>query len=156
MALALDAAREAAEQGEVPVGAVVVQGDDVLAVERNRMRALRDATAHAELAALRAAMQRLGAARLDGCALYVTLEPCPMCAGALVLSRLSELVFGAFDAKSGGAITHFGIANSPVLNHRVEVIGGVMAGESLDLLQTFFRARRGAAEDASSINPFEL
>jgi tRNA(adenine34) deaminase len=142
MRLALDLARQAEAAGEVPVGAVVVQGGSVVGCGYNRPISSRDPTAHAEIEALRAAAGALGNYRLPGCTLYVTLEPCPMCAGAMVHARIARLVFGASDPRAGAAGTVFNIVQARELNHRVEVSGGVLAAESCALLQEFFRRRR--------------
>ena len=142
MRLALDEARAAALAGEVPVGAVVTRGGEVLGVGRNRMRLDQDPTAHAEIVAMRAAARALGDCRLDGCDLWVTLEPCAMCAGAIALARVARLYFGAGDAK-GGAILHgprlFG---QPTCHHAPEVYPGIGESEAGDMLKEFFRARR--------------
>ena len=142
MALALQLAADAAAAGEAPVGAVVVEGGEILAAERNRMQALRDPTAHAELLAIRAALQRRGSGRLDGCDLYVTLEPCPMCAGAIAHSRLRRLYYGAGDPK-GGAVDHgVRLFSQASCNHAPEVIGGLMESRSAALLKAFFARLR--------------
>jgi tRNA(adenine34) deaminase len=142
MSEALALAREAGQAGEVPVGAVLVVNGAVIARARNRPIAANDATAHAEILALRGAGQVLGNYRLPETTLYVTLEPCPMCAGAMVHARVKRLVFGATDPRSGAAGSVFEIVRSADLNHRLAVTGGVMAGESAALLQEFFQARR--------------
>ena len=142
MRLALAEARAAAAAGEVPVGAVVVRSGDVLAVERNRMRDDNDPTAHAEMAALRSAAARLGAARLDGCDLWVTLEPCAMCAGAIALARIGRLYFGAADPKGGAVIHGPRLFAQPTCHHAPEVYPGIGEGESAELLRAFFRERR--------------
>ena len=142
MALALDAARAAGERGEVPVGAVVVDGGRVLATEGNAMRGARDATAHAEVRAIGAAIAARGDGRLSGCTLYVTLEPCAMCAGAILLARVDRVVFGAWDAKAGMVGSVGDLLRHPKLNHRPEVAGGVLEGECGELLSTWFAARR--------------
>jgi tRNA(adenine34) deaminase len=142
MQQALREAERAYEEGEVPVGAVVVQGGRLVGRGRNAVERLQDPTAHAELLAVTAACEALGSKWLEGCTLYVTLEPCPMCAGAMVLARLSRLVFGAFDEKLGAASTLYQIPQDPRLNHRLEVISGVEAEASADLLRAFFRQRR--------------
>ena len=130
---------------EVPVGAVIVAADGtVLAVERNRMRAAADPTAHAEMLAIRAAAARLGNERLDGCDLYVTLEPCPMCAAAIGLARIRRLYFGAADPKGGGVEHGPRIFASSSCNHRPEVYGDIGAGAAAELLRDFFAARRRA------------
>jgi tRNA(adenine34) deaminase len=142
MRQALREAERAYEEGEVPVGVVVVQGERLVGRGRNAVERLQDPTAHAELLAVTAACEALGSKWLEGCTLYVTLEPCPMCAGAMVLARLSRLVFGAFDEKLGAASTLYQIPQDPRLNHRLEVISGVEAEASADLLRAFFRQRR--------------
>ncbi|MBA2729294.1 MAG: tRNA adenosine(34) deaminase TadA [Euzebyaceae bacterium] len=139
---ALAEARLAQAHDDVPVGAVVVQGGRVVAQAHNRREVEADPTAHAEILALRAAAQALGSWRLDGCSLYVTLEPCTMCAGAVVLARLPELVYGAVDPKAGAAGSLFDLVREPRLNHRVQVVTGVLAEESGALLRTFFQSRR--------------
>ena len=142
MAAAVDQARLAAEHGDVPVGAVVVKDGAVIAAGHNRREVDQDPSAHAELLAVRAAAAVVGSWRLDECALYVTLEPCTMCAGALVLARLPLLVFGAHDPKAGAVGSLYDLAREPRLNHRVEVVDGVMASECGALLTGFFRAAR--------------
>ena len=151
MEQALEVARDAERGGEVPVGAVVVRGGTVVASAGNRREADRDPTAHAELLALRAAARRLDSWRLDDCALYVTLEPCAMCAGAIVLARVPLLVYGARDPKAGAVGSLYDIPRDGRLNHRAEVVEGVLGEQSAALLTRFFRARRGptAASRAS-------
>lgn len=146
MARALEEARAAASAGEVPVGAVVLRGDTVVAVARNRMRERGDATAHAELLAVREAARAVGDARLGECTLVVTLEPCAMCAGAIVLARVGRLLFGAWDPKAGMCGSVGDVVRHPRLNHRPEVRGGVMAAEAAALLQAFFAERREAPD----------
>lgn len=143
MALALDAARAAAARGEVPVGAVVTAPDGaVLATAGNRTLELRDPTAHAEMLAIRAAAEQLGSERLIGCDLHVTLEPCPMCAGAISFARLRRLYFGAADPK-GGAVEHgVRLYASPTCHHAPDVYSGIAEREAAELLRTFFRDRR--------------
>ena len=142
MRLALDEGLAAARDGEVPVGAVVTRGGEVLAVGRNRMRDGNDPTAHAEIVALRSAAAALGSPRLDDCDLWVTLEPCAMCAGAIALARVSRLYFGAADPK-GGAVLHgprrFG---QPTCHHAPEVYPGIGEAEAGKMLRDFFRLRR--------------
>lgn len=145
MRLALMEAERAFEAGEVPVGAVVVKGGQVVGRGHNQVERLADPTAHAEMLAVSAACQTLGTKFLDGCTLYVTLEPCPMCAGALVWARLDRLVFGALDEKAGAASTLYDIPGDRRLNHQIETVSGVEADTSADLLRTFFRQRRGAS-----------
>jgi tRNA(adenine34) deaminase len=142
MTSALDEARAAASAGEVPVGAVVVFGDTIVARAGNRMRRDNEATAHAESLAIRAAYLTHGRPRLEGCTLYVTLEPCAMCAGAIVLARFDRIVFGAWDEKAGMAGSVGDLLRHPRLNHRPEVTAGVCADECGALLTAFFAARR--------------
>jgi tRNA(adenine34) deaminase len=142
MALALDEARAAAARGEVPVGAVVMQGDKVLARAGNRTRELADPTAHAEMLAIRAACASLGSERLVGCDLYVTLEPCPMCAAAISAARVGRLYFGAADPKSGGVMVGARVFTHPQCHHVPEVYDGIGAGEAEALLKAFFADRR--------------
>jgi len=142
MSLALAAARGAQIAGEVPVGAVLVQGDSVLATGANRPIAGCDPTAHAEIEALRAGAQALGSYRLIGATLYVTLEPCVMCAAAIVHARVARVVFGAWDPKAGAAGSTINVFSLPSMNHRVDVFGGVLMEESARLLSDFFAARR--------------
>ena len=142
MGHALDLARAAALQGEIPVGAVIFRGSQVVGTGGNRREADDDPTAHAEIVALRQAGQALHSWRLDDCTLVVTLEPCPMCAGALVNARIGRLVYGLTDPKAGAAGTLYQIPSDPRLNHRMAVTAGVREDECRDLLQTFFQARR--------------
>ncbi|MBP6405086.1 MAG: tRNA adenosine(34) deaminase TadA [Proteobacteria bacterium] len=150
MTLALAQAREAAAAGEVPVGAVVVHNGEVIATGRNAPVGTHDPTAHAEIAALRAAATRLGNYRLDGCTLYVTLEPCAMCSGAMLHARLTRVVFGAPDAKTGAAGSALDVLGNARINHQTQVTGGVLAHECGAVLSTFFQARREAARSAAS------
>ena len=161
MRLALAEAQRAAEAGEVPVGAVVVLrtpdgGGQIVGRGHNQVERLGDPTAHAEMIALSAACETLGQKVLAGCTLYVTLEPCPMCAGATVLSKVSRLVYGAFDEKAGAASTLYHIPQDPRLNHQVETVSGVEADASAEMLRDFFRTRRlpssgdGAAGDPAT------
>ena len=143
MQTALDEARAAAEAGEVPVGAVIVGPDGtVLAQTRNRMRELKDPTAHAEMLAIRAACAALGSERLTGCDLYVTLEPCPACAGAMSAARIARLYYGAADPKSGGVAQGPRVFDHPQAHHKPEVYGGIAEREASDILKTFFATRR--------------
>ncbi len=142
LALALAQARDAADAGEVPVGAVVVCDDRVVARAQNRMRRDNDATSHAELLAIRGATVELGEARLDRCTLYVSLEPCAMCAGAIVLARLKRVVFSAWDDKAGMAGSVGDLLRHHKLNHRPEVLGGIDAELAAQLLREFFAAAR--------------
>lgn len=142
MLLALEHARLAARHGDVPVGAVVIdQAGNVLAAAGNEREIRHDPTAHAELLALREASRRLQSWRLTGLTLVVTLEPCTMCAGALVLARVARLVFGAFDPKAGAVSSLFDVVRDPRLNHRVEVRGGILEAECSALLKDFFSSR---------------
>jgi tRNA(adenine34) deaminase len=143
MRLALEEARACLEHGDVPVGAVVARDGEVLAVAGNARERLGDPTAHAEMLALRAAAERTGSWRLDGCTLVVTLEPCAMCAGAIVLSRIDRVVFGAADPKAGFAGSLGDLVRDPRLNHRAALTSGVLADECGEALRTFFRDRRG-------------
>jgi len=143
MGLALDEARAAAARGEVPVGAVVVQGERVLARAGNRTRELADPTAHAEMLAIREACGVLGSERLVGCDLYVTLEPCPMCAAAIGAARIGRLYFGAADPKSGGVTVGARVFSHPQCHHVPEVYDGIGAEEAEALLKAFFAGRRG-------------
>ncbi|HET6680094.1 MAG TPA: tRNA adenosine(34) deaminase TadA [Gemmatimonadaceae bacterium] len=148
MSMALDAARAAALEGDVPVGAVVVRDGVVLAAAGNRTVRDGDPTAHAELLALREAAVRLGDWRLERCTLYVTLEPCAMCAGALVLARVAAVVFGAWDAKAGMAGSVGDLLRHPRLNHRPEVVAGVLEPQCGELLRAFFAERRESRTQA--------
>ena len=139
---ALRLARQAAAGGEVPVGAVVAMGGAIVGRGRNASIARKDPTAHAEILALREAAERVGNYRLEGATLYSTLEPCVMCAGALVTARVATLVFGARDLRFGGVRSKFQLADSDLLNHRVEIAEGVLAVECVDLLREFFESRR--------------
>ncbi len=142
MAAAIAEAEAAAAHGDVPVGAVVVRGDDEVARGRNRRELDADPTAHAEMVAIRAAAAAIGSWRLDGCTLYVTLEPCVMCAGAVVLARLDRLVFGADDPKAGAVGALYDIPRDPRLNHRLEVVRGVGSDTAAGMLREFFARRR--------------
>ncbi len=142
MRRALDLAAEAAAAGEVPVGAVVTCGEQVVAETRNAMRGSSDPTAHAEMEAIRAAAARLGASRLDDCTLWVTLEPCAMCAAAIALARFKALRFGAEDPKGGGVVHGARIFAQPTCHHRPDVLGGIGEEESAELLRRFFAERR--------------
>lgn len=143
MKRAIEQAALAATTGEVPVGAVVYRGDEVLAAAHNLRETHADPTAHAEVLALREAARRIGVWRLDGCSLAVTLEPCPMCAGALINSRVDRLIYGAADPKMGCVDTLYELCTDTRFNHRLETRGGVLADECAALLREFFAARRG-------------
>jgi len=142
MEMALKEARRAAAEGEVPVGAVIVKDGKVIGRARNQRERLRDPTAHAEMVAITQAAEAAGSWRLDGCTMVVTLEPCPMCAGALVNARVSRLVYGADDPKAGACGSLMDLVNDRRLNHRMPVTRGVLAAECGALLREFFRARR--------------
>jgi tRNA(adenine34) deaminase len=142
MQLALDEARASADAGEVPIGAILVHEDKVIARSGNRTIRDNDPTAHAEIVVLREAARALSNYRLAGTTLYVTLEPCSMCAGAMIQARVSRLVYGADDPKGGAVRSCFEVLSHPRLNHRVEVVSCVLADESAALLQSFFAARR--------------
>jgi tRNA(adenine34) deaminase len=142
MRLALDEARAAFDEEEVPVGAVVVCRGRVIAAAHNQREALRDPTAHAEMIAITQAAEALGSWRLDDCTLYVTLEPCPMCAGAIVQARVPLVVFGAADPKAGACVSLYSIASDSRLNHRSELVRGVLEAECGDILKEFFAAKR--------------
>lgn len=142
MERALDEARRCLEWGDVPVGAVVARGDQVLASAGNQRERVNDPTAHAEILALREASGSAGSWHLQGCTLYVTLEPCAMCAGAMVLARIDRLVFGSEDPKAGFAGSLGDLVRDPRLNHRIDVESGLLAEECGELLRGFFRERR--------------
>jgi tRNA(adenine34) deaminase len=142
MRRALDLAREAGADGEVPVGAVVTKGGEVIAEARNAMRGGLDPTAHAEVVAIRAAALKLGQPRLDGCTIWVTLEPCAMCAGAMALARVEALRFGADDPKGGGVVHGARVFSQTTCHHRPDVLGGIGETESAELLRRFFEERR--------------
>jgi tRNA(adenine34) deaminase len=146
MALALERARRAGEAGDVPIGAVVVVDGNVVAAAGNEREATGDPTAHAEIVALRRAARALGSWRLNGATVYVTLEPCPMCAGALVAARVRRLVFAATDPKAGACGSLYNLCADPRLNHEVEVTAGLMADEAGQQLSDWF-ARRRTRED---------
>lgn len=142
MRLALEEARAAADAGEVPVGAVIMRGGEVVARSRNRMRTDSDPTAHAEIVALRAAASMLGTSRLDGCDLWVTLEPCAMCAGAIAIARISRLYFAAADPKGGAVVNGPRLFGQPTCHHAPEVYSGIGEAEAGAVLREFFGARR--------------
>ena len=142
MRVALDHARAALDHGDVPIGAVLARDGEVLAAAGNEREKQKDPTAHAELIVLRAGAEKLGTWRLDDSTLYVTLEPCPMCAGALVLARVKRLVYGPQDPRAGAAYTLYNIPQDPRLNHRVEITPDVLAEDCADLLRSFFEGKR--------------
>jgi tRNA(adenine34) deaminase len=149
MSHALRLARIAAEQNEIPVGAVVVKGSSIIGKGYNRIEQLKDPTAHAELIAITAACDAIGGKHLHGCTLYVTLEPCAMCSGALVLARPARLVFGAMDPKAGGSGSIFNITQHRSLNHQMDVIQGVLEKECSEVLTDYFNRIRQRSKDAS-------
>jgi tRNA(adenine34) deaminase len=146
MRQAVELARQALESEDVPVGALVVRAGHVIGRGWNQREKLQDPTAHAEMLALTAAADYVGCWRLDDCTMYVTLEPCAMCAGALVLSRLARLVYGATDEKAGACGSLFTITQDPRLNHRIETVAGILAEPCAELLREFFRRRRALGE----------
>jgi len=141
---ALAEARRAAEAGEVPIGAVIVYEDEILARGQNRVLRDNDPTAHSEIVALREAAKLLGNYRLNGCTLYVTVEPCAMCAGAMIHARLDRLVFATPDPKAGAAGSVLSVLNHPQLNHQMQVEQGIRTEEAAELLRSFFRERRSS------------
>lgn len=143
MQQALLEAQKAYDMGEVPIGAVIVKDGEVIARGHNLRETGKDPTLHAEMVAIREAAQRLGGWRLTGCELYVTIEPCPMCAGAIIQARIQRVVFGALDPKAGCAGSLYNLLQDPRFNHRVEVVGGVMEEECRRIMQEFFREKRG-------------
>lgn len=151
MRRAIDLARRAASEGEVPVGAVVYRGSEILGEGYNLRENRCDPTAHAEIIALRRAADRIGQWRLSGCSLAVTLEPCPMCAGALINGRVDRIIFGPTDPKAGAVETLYRLCNDNRLNHRVEVIGNVLAPQCRTLLRDFFKDRRKANRAAREV-----
>jgi tRNA(adenine34) deaminase len=142
MQRAIELAVKAGEHGDVPIGAVVVRADEVIAAAGNERELRADPTAHAEILALREAAERLGGWRIEDATIYVTLEPCAMCAGAIVLARVSRVVYGVGDPKAGAAGSVLNLLSEPALNHRPEVVGGVMTDDCSALLSSFFSARR--------------
>ncbi|HET9332691.1 MAG TPA: tRNA adenosine(34) deaminase TadA [Gemmatimonadota bacterium] len=146
MELALEEARAARDQGDVPVGAVAISGERLIGRGRNRTEELQDPVAHAEIFALREAARALGSWRLPGVTLYSTLEPCAMCSGASVLARIERLVYGADDPKAGMSGSLATLPQDPRLNHRVEIVRGILADECGELLRSFFRDRRGLSD----------
>jgi tRNA(adenine34) deaminase len=147
MAVAIERAREAESHGDVPIGAAIARDDELLAAAGNERELRADPTAHAEILAIRAAAEALGGWRLPGTTLYVTLEPCAMCAGAIVLARIPSVVFGAPDPKAGAAGSVLDVLAEPALNHRPEVTGGVLEAECAGLLREFFAARRSGPDE---------
>ena len=155
MRRALEEAAQAAEEGEVPVGAVVARGEEVIAIAHNQREATGDPTAHAELLALRRAAEKLGHWRLTDCTLYATLEPCPMCAGALHAARISRLVYAAPDPKAGAAGTLYDLPADPRLNHTYPYTPGVLRDEAAALLRVFFKQRRAKPQPSPGAPPTE-
>jgi len=147
MRQALAAAQEARERDEVPIGTCIVAGETVLAVAGNRTRTDQDPTAHAEIVALRAAALKAGNYRLTGAVVYSTIEPCVMCAGALIQARVARLVYGALDERAGAVESRFRVCDTDFLNHRIEVTANVLERECRQLMQDFFRKRRGKSQD---------
>jgi tRNA(adenine34) deaminase len=152
MGEAMKQALRAYQAGEVPVGAVIVRGGRILARAYNQVELLKDATAHAEMLALTMAEEAMGDWRLNGCTLYVTKEPCPMCAGAIVHCRLDRVVFAAADAKGGAAGSAMNLLQFPTLNHRCEITSGVRGPECADILRAFFAERRAAKHSGANAN----
>ena len=150
MTQALREAGAAFEEEEVPVGAVVVHEGGIIARAHNQREQLHDPTAHAEMIAITQASEALQAWRLSGCTMYVTMEPCAMCAGALVLARIDCLVFGCFDPKAGACGSVFDIVREPALNHRMEVVSGVLEDDCAAIVREFFQARRTAPDNSST------
>jgi len=146
MRQALAAADEARERGEVPVGACIVAGEAILAIAGNRTRTDQDPTAHAEIVALREAAGKIGNYRITDAVVYSTIEPCVMCAGALIQARVSRLVYGARDERAGAVESRFSVCDTGFLNHRIEVTAGVLEEECREIMQEFFRTRRGKAD----------
>ena len=143
MQMAISEAMKAYEEGEVPIGAVLIDEDGILVcAEHNRIEQLDDATAHAEILLLRGATKIIGRRKLTNCTIYSTVEPCPMCAGALMLCRLKRLVYGAVDSKFGAAESLFNITNNPALNHQLQITAGVLENDCRELMQKFFIERR--------------
>lgn len=149
MRIALKEAERALDAGEVPVGAVVIRGGEIVGRGHNMVETLNDPTAHAELIAITAACETLGTKYLQGCTLYVTLEPCPMCAGAMMWARLDRLVFGAFDEKAGSASTLYDIPRDQRLNHQLEVVSGIEDEQAAAILRGFFAKKRAEARRGS-------
>lgn len=142
MAEAIQIAKVGADMGEVPVGAVIVHNNRIIAKEHNRIEALRDATAHAELIAIKSTVKELGEKYLNECEIYVTLEPCSMCAGAMILTKIKKLIYGATYYKAGACGSLYMIASDKRLNHRIEVIQGIMEEECTELIKNYFRQLR--------------
>jgi len=146
MQIALEEAQQALREDEVPIGAVIVHDGRVIARAHNQREQLRDPTAHAEMIAITQAAESHGSWRLDGCTLYVTLEPCPMCAGAIVQARIPTVVYGATDPKAGAVDSLYRLLSDPRLNHRAEIVAGVLAGPCGEILSRFFQQQRRAGK----------
>ncbi len=142
MAMALEEAQKGASAGEIPIGAVLVMNGEVIARDHNRCLATNDPTAHAEIIVIRKAARRLRNYRLLGCHLYITIEPCAMCIGAMIQGRVSRLIFGALEEKTGMVQSRLALLNDSIFNHRIEVVGGVLAEDCRKLIQGFFREKR--------------
>jgi tRNA(adenine34) deaminase len=151
MRRALERARAAGDDGEVPIGALVVQDGQILAEAQNAMERLQDASAHAEILAIRSASARLNSWRLDGCTLYASLEPCPMCAGAILNARIARVVYAARDHRLGACHTHWALLDQNPIGRKIEVLDGILADESAALLQEFFRDLREGRRERSKI-----
>lgn len=151
MRRALELARDAGANGEVPIGALVVRGDQILGEAQNAMESLQDASAHAEILAIRSASKRLDSWRLDDCTLYASLEPCPMCAGAILNSRIARVVYAARDRRLGACHTHWALLDQNPIGRKIEVRDGLLATESAALLQEFFRDLREGRRERSKI-----
>jgi len=151
MRRALEAAVEAGERDEVPIGVCIVYNDSLTAIAGNRTRTDCDPTAHAEILALRSAAMAVGNYRLTGATVYSTIEPCAMCAGALIQARITRLVYGAADERAGAVVSHFNICDTEFLNHRLEVVPGVLEEECRELMQQFFQRRRQEIKSAEKV-----
>lgn len=151
MERALELAREAGDAGEVPIGALIAQGGRILSESRNRMEELQDASAHAEILAIRLASAKLGSWRLDDCTLYASLEPCPMCAGAVLNSRIARVVYAARDRRLGACHTHWAILSRNPIGREIEVLDGILGDESARLLQGFFKDLREGRRERSRV-----
>lgn len=155
MKIALEEARQAFHEGEIPIGAVLVYEDEVLCRAHNRRELDHDATAHAEILVIREACQKLNRWRLTGCTLYVTIEPCPMCAGAIINSRLDRVVYGSSDYKGGAVESLFNVLTHPGLNHEPEIVSGILQEECSQIIKDFFKMRRAQAKATKVAAPCE-
>lgn len=151
MERALELAVQAGDAGEVPIGALIAQGDQILSESRNRMEELQDASAHAEILAIRQAGAKLDSWRLDGCTLYASLEPCPMCAGAVLNSRIARVVYAARDRRLGACHTHWAILSQNPIGREIEVLDGILGDQSTRLLQSFFKDLREGRRERSRV-----